>query len=153
MSWTWDTTSLTFDQTCWTFDGTNTCFPEAPPAAGGGDGGAERRPRKGRKRRKDDNNQIGVEAWARLSPEYRTPERPQEAPPAAPAPQAPEPVFTRQETVQIRLAEFLVVPGQDYSWLDERIALARRQNAERALQAQLAEEELVVAIAAAALLM
>jgi hypothetical protein len=28
MSWTWDTTELTFDQTCWTFDGNyDECIP------------------------------------------------------------------------------------------------------------------------------
>jgi hypothetical protein len=25
MSWTWDSTQITFDQTCWTFDGYNGC--------------------------------------------------------------------------------------------------------------------------------
>lgn len=25
MSWSWDTALLTFDQTCWTFDGYNDC--------------------------------------------------------------------------------------------------------------------------------
>lgn len=25
MSWTWDNNIITFDQTCWTFDGSNTC--------------------------------------------------------------------------------------------------------------------------------
>ena len=41
MSWTWDQTDLTFDQTCWTFDGSNDCYPPAPPVSkpGGAGGG------------------------------------------------------------------------------------------------------------------
>lgn len=34
MSWTWDTTELTCDQTCWTYDGYNGCAVE-PPVGGG----------------------------------------------------------------------------------------------------------------------
>ena len=42
MAWSWDTTKLTFDQTCWTFDGSNACIDRG----GGGYPAAHTGPRK-----------------------------------------------------------------------------------------------------------
>lgn len=36
MGWSWDSTAITHDQTCWTYDGYNGCVTISPPAGGGG---------------------------------------------------------------------------------------------------------------------